>query len=100
MEFMSNKARVIHWAVNNGQLELTLDWFGKETSRSVISKTASGYLYENVGLMWRKCLRVDEILEELDSSTSLNKMIEDLPVMDVDEDLIPFTSDNRIENYS
>lgn len=85
MMFRAKKPKVIHSEVKEGQLILTLDWFGIETTQSVITKTPTGYHYENVGLMKRELSRQEEILEEIECAESLIDMMEKLPVIEMSQ---------------
>ncbi|MBE0650049.1 MAG: hypothetical protein IH595_04325 [Bacteroidales bacterium] len=85
MVFRAKKPKVIHLEVIDGRLFLTLDWFGIEATQSIITKTTTGFLYENVGLMRRELSCQDEILEEIECSDSLKEMMEKLTVINVIE---------------
>lgn len=80
MELSSKKPRVIHHETKNGQLIITLDWFGVEKTKAVISKTPSGYHYENIGLMKRNFSNMEEILEEFEHPQILKNILEKLLV--------------------
>ncbi len=85
MEFKTRKPRVTHAELNNGQLILTLDWFGIETTQSVITRTTEGFVYENVGLMKRILSSPEEILKEFDAPNSLNDLMERLPLIEAEQ---------------
>lgn len=89
MEFRAQKPRVIHSEIKEGRLILTLDWFGIETTQSIITRTPIGYHYENVGLMRRVLSCQDEILEEIEYTDSLREMMEKLTAVNIIEENLP-----------
>lgn len=74
--------RVLNKIVKNERLELTLDWFGMGTGKSIITKTTSGFNYEDVGYMKRSFNNLDNLMWEFELPKSLRKDIENLSVID------------------
>jgi len=74
--------KVINKMVKNGKLELTLDWFGMGTGKSIITKTPSGFNYEDVGYMKRSFNNLDNLIWEFELPKFLKKDIENLPIID------------------
>ena len=83
MDLNSGKPKVIHSEIIDGRLKLTLDWFGLETSHSIITRTPKGFHYENVGLMRRELSCHDEIFKEIECDESVRSLIEKLPVKEI-----------------
>ncbi len=74
--------KVLNKMVKNGKLELTLDWFGMGTGKTIITKTSTGFNYEDVGYMKRSFNNLDNLMWEFELPKSLKKDIENLSVID------------------
>lgn len=74
--------KVLNKIVKNRKLELTLDWYGMGTGKSIITKTSTGFNYEDVGYMKRSFNNLDNMIWEFELPKTLKKDIENLPIID------------------
>ncbi|TLP73243.1 hypothetical protein [Maribacter sp. ACAM166] len=71
---------VINKVVKNGKLKLSLNWYGMGKGTSIISKTSTGYNYEDVGFIKRNFNDIDRMIWEYELPKSLKMEIEKLPI--------------------
>lgn len=68
--------------VIDGKLHLRLDWGKSGVSHTIISKTSTGYNYEDVGYIKRHFTSLDNMMWEFELNSYLYDCIESLPITD------------------
>jgi hypothetical protein len=97
LEIKFKEPKVLGKSIKNGKLELTLDWFQSGISQTIITKTPSGYNYEDVGFMKRNFTDLESMMWEFELPNFLKKDIENLLIIDEDKNQIELTKSGLIE---